>query len=652
MAQRILAPAAERLREDMAACPYLSQKAADMVEDFLQRKGIRSLSEVTLDEEIAYFRFASFHPFLSPRQQRYYGGALEAYMLWYLRPGYADLEREIQEYGRLPRPAFHKIYQFLMISGIHRLDEIDYAARMSYEKYLSECRIRKVGEHVKMLDWLKLEAIRKHEHPLRKERLAFEEQPLFLLYHPDYQTAMRFYFIQDKQDLVFDFSYSASLTLKKQIFSMLEASLELDMSNKAYREQYLVPLKMLYLYCVKEQVRDMEQMELHQAEGFRRYLEENAGGKADSYSQILGRMRKFLFLNPAKTNWNANVWYLDRFRLKGDRMNPARKVGSFHFYLIQDPENRRLFQLYMKYCIGISSRSMNRIRAEYYNIYLFLQYCDGKGIKAARLSPQEFEQYMTAEQDKPVLAATYNQRLEDINHFYLYLHSRGYVSKVPFMTGLYLKKAIPVHHDRSVPPEVQGEILAHLKDFPEELRLMYLHLWCAGLRVNEVCCLTGDAYSFRDGVAWLQVYQYKMKRQKTIPIPETLYRLMQDYIHKNHRLPHQYVFQGKDGQAYPAGTFCIQMKKICQEYGIRCGDYIFRSHDYRHSVATRLYDEGASLQAVRDFLGHLEEDMTKQYLDYIPQKINAANEKYFETNSLADKLQKRKEEMEWKTVSM
>ena len=440
--------------------------------------------------------------------------------------------------------------------------------------------------------------------------------------------------------------------LEKQIFSMLEASLKLDMSNKAYREQYLVPLKMLYLYCVKEQVRDMEQMELHQAEGFWRYLEENAGGKADSYSQILGRIRKFLFLNPAKTNWNANVWYLDRFRLKGDRMNPARKVGSFHFYLIQDPENRKLFQLYMKYCIGISSRSMNRIRAEYYNIYLFLQYCDGKGIKAASLSPQEFEQFMAAEQDKPILAATCNQRLEDINHFYLYLLSRGYVSKVPFMTGLYLKKAMPVHHDRSVPLKVQGEILAHLKDFPQDLRLMYLHLWCAGLRVNEVCCLTGDAYFFRDGVAWLRVYQYKMKREKTIPIPETLYRLMQDYIRINHRLPHQYVFQGKDGQAYPAGTFCIQMKRTCKEYGISCGDYIFRAHDYRHSVATRLYDEGASLQAVRDFLGHLEEDMTRQYLDYMPAKINTANEKYFETNSLAGKLQKRKEEMEWKTVSM
>ena len=66
-----------------------------------------------------------------------------------------------------------------------------------------------------------------------------------------------------------------------------------------------------------------------------------------------------------------------------------------------------------------------------------------------------------------------------------------------------------------------------------------------------------------------------------------------------------------------------------------------------------MYDSGASLQAVRDFLGHLEEDMTKQYLDYIPEQIEAANEDYFTSNSLAGKLEKRKEEaMEWKGVSM
>ena len=46
-----------------------------------------------------------------------------------------------------------------------------------------------------------------------------------------------------------------------------------------------------------------------------------------------------------------------------------------------------------------------------------------------------------------------------------------------------------------------------------------------------------------------------------------------------------------------------------------------------------MYDNGVSLQAVRDYLGHKEEDMTKQYLDYFPEKIDKANEEYFQGGS-------------------
>ena len=41
---------------------------------------------------------------------------------------------------------------------------------------------------------------------------------------------------------------------------------------------------------------------------------------------------------------------------------------------------------------------------------------------------------------------------------------------------------------------------------------------------------------------------------------------------------------------------------------------------------------GTSLQAIRDFLGHKSEEMTKQYVDYLPDKIDKANEKYFSKN--------------------
>ncbi|MDE6219628.1 MAG: hypothetical protein K2G51_04215 [Lachnospiraceae bacterium] len=39
-----------------------------------------------------------------------------------------------------------------------------------------------------------------------------------------------------------------------------------------------------------------------------------------------------------------------------------------------------------------------------------------------------------------------------------------------------------------------------------------------------------------------------------------------------------------------------------------------------------MYSKGTSLQAIRDFLGHKSEEMTKQYVDYLSQMIDKANE--------------------------
>lgn len=66
------------------------------------------------------------------------------------------------------------------------------------------------------------------------------------------------------------------------------------------------------------------------------------------------------------------------------------------------------------------------------------------------------------------------------------------------------------------------------------------------------------------------------------------------------------------------------------------------SHDYRHTVATNLYDHGVSRQGIRDYLGHNYEEMTMQYIDYMPKKIARRNEEYFsdEKNSLLSYVQK------------
>lgn len=216
------------------------------------------------------------------------------------------------------------------------------------------------------------------------------------------------------------------------------------------------------------------------------------------------------------------------------------------------------------------------------------------------------------------------------------------MKKIPFRHEYYLQKEVRVHNDRSVPEGVYTEILSKLAEFPEHLRLMFLHLWCTGIRGSEVCTLTGDGYEEKDGDYWLKVYQVKMKTYKRIPIPEALYKLVQVYKKKYQIRPEEYLFQNQTGGAFRYGTFRYQMLKYCEKYQIANGEYIFKSHDYRHNLATLYYDSGISLQAVRDYLGHEYEEMTRQYVDYMPKKLEKASEAYFqeETHSFAAELMK------------
>lgn len=213
---------------------------------------------------------------------------------------------------------------------------------------------------------------------------------------------------------------------------------------------------------------------------------------------------------------------------------------------------------------------------------------------------------------------------------------------MPFRLEYYQKKVIPKHLNRSVSPDVCMEILEKLPLLPEHLRCMYLHLWCLGLRISEVCTLKGDAYEKKGEDAWIKVYQTKMKTYKRIPIADGLYKIMQVYIKRNCIAPDEYLFKNKNGGAYRTATFSYQMKKFCRENDVEGGEYLFQSHDYRHTVATFFYDNGVSLQSVRDYLGHNYEEMTQQYIDYMPQKIAKESDEFFNnpSNSLAAGLKK------------
>ena len=55
-----------------------------------------------------------------------------------------------------------------------------------------------------------------------------------------------------------------------------------------------------------------------------------------------------------------------------------------------------------------------------------------------------------------------------------------------------------------------------------------------------------------------------------------------------------------------------------------------------------------SLQSIRDYLGHTYEEMTRQYVDYMPQRIAQANDKFFDQQESSLVSWLRKEEQDAK----
>ena len=317
-------------------------------------------------------------------------------------------------------------------------------------------------------------------------------------------------------------------------------------------------------------------------------------------------------------------------KLPRHRINESSSFNSISFMEITVAENRKYAQEFMKYQIGITGQSLSTIVIKYNRIKQFLIWLSEREQKVSECSEEQIKEYLQELQKRNIIIAkTFNEHITGISQFYRLMVVHGHMERMPFQPEYYLKKVIRIHHDRSVSPDVCTELLGILHLLPEHLRCMYLHLWCLGLRISEVCTLKGNAYYRRDDETWIQVYQTKAKAYKRIPIAEGLYKIMQVYIRRNDIGPDAYLFTNRTGGAYLTSTFREQMKKFCREQGVAGGEYLFQSHDYRHTVATFFYDNGASLQSVRDYLGHSYQEMTEQYIDYVPKKIAKANDEYF-----------------------
>lgn len=542
--------------------------------------------------------------------------------------------------------AKNRLKEFLMESGVQDVLEMDYPLRQAYQSYLtSVLGIQATDRYLAAYDRVKQADIQKRMQTLAGKQQCqwrLEEKILFIPYHSDQELAMEFDSVRNRSNMVCDFTRPCAWHVKEQIFTTLNAVLE-TFKEPRKREQRLSSLQHLYYFCGEYKITDIEDMDTDQEQAFITYLAEhtNSESRKKQMIPILNFCRKTVFLQNPEINWQANIWYLEGLRLQKHRLNPSSSLSSISFAEIRQLENRKYAKEYMKYQIGITGQAISTIATRYCLLERFLIWLADQD--ASECTAKQIETYLDEIQEDGIAPKSFNAYVSGLNHFFHFLIARSYRKEMPFCPEFYQKKVILKHHDRSVSPEICEEVLGKLHLLPEHLRCMYLHLWCLGLRISEVCTLKGNAYYRQNNDTWIQVYQVKMKKYKRIPIAEGLYQIMEVYIRNHHIGPEDYLFTNRNGGPYRSQTFSQQMKKFCEENEIDGGEYLFQSHDYRHTVATLFYDNGVSLQGVRDYLGHDYLEMTEQYVDYVPKKIAKENTDFFQKpgHSLAAGLQRK-----------
>lgn len=178
--------------------------------------------------------------------------------------------------------------------------------------------------------------------------------------------------------------------------------------------------------------------------------------------------------------------------------------------------------------------------------------------------------------------------------------------------------AISSHHREDLPTYLSPAQLQKLLEvFDRRTRLgkrdyaLVLCLARLGLRAGEVAALTLDDVDWRQGS--LRLAAPKGRRERQLPLPQAVGQALASYLRSARpEGPARWLFRTDDGQRpLTAGWLSERVGLALARAGV--GTVGKRAHLLRRTFATHLVQQGASLKAVADLLGHASLSTTQVY---------------------------------------
>lgn len=179
----------------------------------------------------------------------------------------------------------------------------------------------------------------------------------------------------------------------------------------------------------------------------------------------------------------------------------------------------------------------------------------------------------------------------------------------------------PDPEPRYIPEPIVQNMIQVLSKLPAPWSLVLVLLLESGGRANEILslplnCLKKDA----DGDYWLKRFLSKQSKWHSVPIAPEIVALITELkaiVQENYGEHTKYLFPNPTGAKHlTIDGLSSAVNKWLKEQGIVDEDgsqWKFQSHSCRHTVGTRMLEQGLAHHFISDFLGHDSAEMTRIY---------------------------------------
>jgi site-specific recombinase XerD len=192
-----------------------------------------------------------------------------------------------------------------------------------------------------------------------------------------------------------------------------------------------------------------------------------------------------------------------------------------------------------------------------------------------------------------------NQTISALKKFYTWNSSR----KIEIESIERPRKSRPL--PKVIPIDIVKEMLFSISNPKHKLALSTIY--GLGLRRSELLNLKLTAIDFHRKT--VTVYNSKGKKDRVLPLPHKLGKMMTDYIRQ--KQPQTWLIEStQKGKPYSATS----LQNIFEKYmnGVK-ENHNFTLHCLRHSIATHLLENGTDLRYIQELLGHKSSRTTEIY---------------------------------------